>query len=141
MRAPRDEGMIHRAFSWRFSSFPRSSSFVSIFYICTLEVAEIAVLHAAANRPISRSTEKTVADPDPQMGGGGEEGRSSRPGDKGAAGTVSKKSSSALRASVWSKNKVGARALRAPSLEPPLRDPYKPFHVDRNIRRPAWVLK
>ena len=134
--------MIHRAFSWRFSSFPRPSSFVSIFYICTLEVAEIAVLHAATNRPISRSTEKTVADADPQMGGGGGgEGRSTIPGDKGAAGTVSKKSSSALRASVWSKNKVGARAPRAPSLEPPLRDPYKPFHVNRNIRRPAWVLK
>ena len=137
--------MIHRAFSWRFSSFPRPSSFVSIFYICTLEVAEIAVLHAATNRPISRSTEKTVADPDPQMGGGGGGGggggRATRPGAKGAAGTVSKKSSSALRASVWSKNKVGARALRAPSLEPPLRDPYKPFHVDRNIRRPTWVLK
>ena len=61
--------MIHRAFSWKFSSFPRSLSFVSIFYICTLEVAETAVLHAATNRPISSSSKKTVAEPDPQIRG------------------------------------------------------------------------
>ena len=71
--------MIHRAFSWRFSSFPRSSSFVSIFYICTLEVAETAVLHAATNRPISSSSEKTEADPDLQIRGGGGGGGGGHP--------------------------------------------------------------
>ena len=43
-------------------------------------MAEIAVLHAATNQPISRSTEKTVADPDPQMGGGGGGGGGGRGG-------------------------------------------------------------
>ena len=45
----------------------------------------------------------------------------SRPPDKeGEGGAVSKKHSSAPRASVWSKNKGGGRASRAPPLYPPV---------------------
>ena len=50
----------------------------------------------------------------------GRGGWSSRPLDKGR-GEVSKKLFSALRASVWSKNKRGALVPRAPPLNPPLK--------------------
>ena len=45
---------------------------------------------------------------------------SSRRLDKGRGGRSPKKLFSALRESVWSKNKVGARVPRAPPLNPPL---------------------
>ena len=56
----------------------------------------------------------TVVDPDLQIRGGGGWGVG---GEK--EGLVSKKTFSAHRASVWSKNK-GGRATWAPPLDPPL---------------------
>ena len=50
------------------------------------------------------------ADPDFQIKGGGGEGGSSRPWDKGKQ--FPKKFFSALRASVWSKNKGGGPSIR-----------------------------
>ena len=57
----------------------------------------------------------SVPDPDLDIRGG----RSSRPWDKGE-GAVSKNFFSALRTSVWSKNKRRGRASLAPPLDPPL---------------------
>ena len=69
----------------------------------------------------------TVVDPDLQIRGVGEGvGRSSTPRDKrgGGGGLKKKNCFLALRASVWSKNKRGTRAIRAPPLDPPL------YHID-----------
>ena len=56
----------------------------------------------------------TVVDPDLQIRGGGGGGGEKR------EGPVSKKTFSALRASVWAKNKGGGQAPWAPPLDPPL---------------------
>ena len=60
-----------------------------------------------------------MPDPDLEIRGVGV-GRSSKPLDKGGGAGLSKKFFSAVRASVWSKNKGGAWAPRAPPLDPPL---------------------
>ena len=60
---------------------------------------------------IGRCNVPALADPDLQIGGGG---RSSRTSDKGGGAVFS-----ALRATVWSKNK-GGRVPRAPPLDLPL---------------------
>ena len=53
-----------------------------------------------------------MPDPDLEMGGGGERHPDPEMRGEGRSG---------LRASFWSKNKVGGRALRASPLDPPLK--------------------
>ena len=57
---------------------------------------------------------KAVADPDLQIRGGG----GSHPDPEFRGGPGLKEFFSALRASVWSKNKGGGQASRAPPLDP-----------------------
>ena len=61
----------------------------------------------------------TVADPDPQISGGGGGVGHPDPETSGGGG-LQKKVFSALRASVWYKNKGGPGPPRAPPLDPPL---------------------
>ena len=63
--------------------------------------------------------ENTVADSDLQIRGGEQ---SSRPWDMGGGARSQKKKISALRTSVWSKNKGGGVGPRAPPLDPPFRN-------------------
>ena len=71
----------------------------------------------AAWTALTKEKSKAVADQDIQIKWGGEGGRSSRHWDNGGGPSL-KKFFSAPRASVWFKNKGGARAPRAPPLDP-----------------------